>query len=173
MKKEDAASYASGLLIGADVRIGLSAPIGAQITIVGRPDLTESLCGGGGQADRKAIESTASDASSPGCGKSQRGSHDADATCCTTISANARWSRSSAASRPMRPRRSARRSTMRHPHHRGAVEFARPAGKHRALAKQLRGGGVGRRRHGARPSESAGCAMPAGGSSFRPIPMSR
>jgi 2-dehydro-3-deoxygalactonokinase len=39
-KKEDAASYASGLLIGTDVRIGLSTPFGAQVTVVGRSDLT-------------------------------------------------------------------------------------------------------------------------------------
>lgn len=39
-KKEDAASYASGLLIGTDVRIGLSIPYGAQVTVVGRSDLT-------------------------------------------------------------------------------------------------------------------------------------
>jgi 2-dehydro-3-deoxygalactonokinase len=39
-RKVDAASYASGLLIGADVRIGLSVPTGAQIAVIGRPDLT-------------------------------------------------------------------------------------------------------------------------------------
>jgi 2-dehydro-3-deoxygalactonokinase len=39
-KKEDAASYTSGLLIGADVRIGLSIPTGAQIAVIGRPELT-------------------------------------------------------------------------------------------------------------------------------------
>jgi 2-dehydro-3-deoxygalactonokinase len=39
-KKEDAASLASGLLIGADVRIGLSIPTGAQIAVIGRPELT-------------------------------------------------------------------------------------------------------------------------------------
>jgi len=39
-KREDAASYASGLLIGTDVRIGLTTPYGAQVTIIGRPDLT-------------------------------------------------------------------------------------------------------------------------------------
>jgi 2-dehydro-3-deoxygalactonokinase len=39
-KKEDAASYASGLLIGTDVRIGLTKPYGAEVTIIGRPDLT-------------------------------------------------------------------------------------------------------------------------------------
>ena len=39
-KNEDAASYTSGLLIGADVRIGLTQPSGAEVTIIGRPDLT-------------------------------------------------------------------------------------------------------------------------------------
>jgi len=39
-KNEDAASYTSGLLIGADVRIGLTQPFGAVVTIIGRPDLT-------------------------------------------------------------------------------------------------------------------------------------
>jgi 2-dehydro-3-deoxygalactonokinase len=39
-KKEDAPSYTSGLLVGADVRIGLSTPFGAQIAVVGRPELT-------------------------------------------------------------------------------------------------------------------------------------
>ena len=39
-KKEDAASYASGLLIGTDVRIGLDPADRRQITVIGRPDLT-------------------------------------------------------------------------------------------------------------------------------------
>lgn len=39
-RKEDAASYASGLLVGADVRVGLSYPTGAEISVIGRPDLT-------------------------------------------------------------------------------------------------------------------------------------
>jgi 2-dehydro-3-deoxygalactonokinase len=39
-KKVDAASHASGLLIGADVRIGLGIPTGAEITVIGRHDLT-------------------------------------------------------------------------------------------------------------------------------------
>ena len=39
-KKEDAASYVSGLLIGADVRIGLSIPSAAEIAVIGRPELT-------------------------------------------------------------------------------------------------------------------------------------
>lgn len=39
-RKEDAASYASGLLIGTDVRIGLSVPSAADIVVMGRPELT-------------------------------------------------------------------------------------------------------------------------------------
>ena len=39
-KREDAASLASGLLIGTDVRIGLSYPTSAQVTVMGRPELT-------------------------------------------------------------------------------------------------------------------------------------
>jgi 2-dehydro-3-deoxygalactonokinase len=38
--REDAASFASGLLIGTDVRIGLACPISAPITVMGRPELT-------------------------------------------------------------------------------------------------------------------------------------
>jgi len=39
-RKEDAASYTSGLLIGSDVRIGLAASGDADITVIGRPELT-------------------------------------------------------------------------------------------------------------------------------------
>jgi 2-dehydro-3-deoxygalactonokinase len=39
--REDAASYTSGLLIGTDVRIGLTYPLLAQVTVMGRPELTE------------------------------------------------------------------------------------------------------------------------------------
>jgi len=39
-KKEEAASYTSGLLIGTDVRIGLREPRAAQVTVIGRPELT-------------------------------------------------------------------------------------------------------------------------------------
>ena len=38
MKKENAASYASGLLIGTDVRIGLQVPTGARVMVMGRPE---------------------------------------------------------------------------------------------------------------------------------------
>jgi 2-dehydro-3-deoxygalactonokinase len=55
-KQEDAASYASGLLIGTDVRIGLSLPTGAQITVIGRPELTKLYAAAIRQANREAIE---------------------------------------------------------------------------------------------------------------------
>jgi len=55
-KKEDAASYASGLLIGTDVRIGLALPTAAQITVIGRPELTHLYAAAIGQAGRDALE---------------------------------------------------------------------------------------------------------------------
>jgi 2-dehydro-3-deoxygalactonokinase len=38
--REEASSYTSGLLVGADVRIGLASPSGAPIHVMGRPELT-------------------------------------------------------------------------------------------------------------------------------------
>jgi 2-dehydro-3-deoxygalactonokinase len=55
-KKDDAASYTSGLLIGTDVRIGLATPTGADIHVVGRPELTSLYAAALGQAGRPAIE---------------------------------------------------------------------------------------------------------------------
>nr|NUR38275.1 2-dehydro-3-deoxygalactonokinase [Sphingomonas sp.] len=55
-KKEDAASYTSGLLIGTDVRIGLSLPTSAQVTVIGRPELTRLYAAAIGQAKRDAVE---------------------------------------------------------------------------------------------------------------------
>jgi 2-dehydro-3-deoxygalactonokinase len=55
-RKEDAASWTSGLLIGADVRIGLSTPTGAQISVMGKPELTRLYAAAIEQADRTAIE---------------------------------------------------------------------------------------------------------------------
>jgi len=55
-RKEDAASYASGLLIGADVRVGLSYPTGAQISVIGRPDLTRLYAVAVREASRDAKE---------------------------------------------------------------------------------------------------------------------
>ena len=56
MKREDAASYTSGLLIGTDVRIGLTYPAGAQVVVMGRPELTRLYAAAVGQAGREAIE---------------------------------------------------------------------------------------------------------------------
>ena len=55
-KREDAASYTSGLLIGSDVRIGLALPTGAQISVIGRPELTRLYAAAIGEAGRNAIE---------------------------------------------------------------------------------------------------------------------
>jgi len=55
-RKEDDACYASGLLIGTDVRIGLSLPTGAQITVIGRPELTHLYAAAIREAGREAIE---------------------------------------------------------------------------------------------------------------------
>jgi 2-dehydro-3-deoxygalactonokinase len=55
-KKEDAASYASGLLIGADVRVGLSYPTGANITVIGRPELTSLYAAAITEAQRTVVE---------------------------------------------------------------------------------------------------------------------
>lgn len=55
-KKEDAASWTSGLLIGSDVRIGLSIPTGAEILVVGRPELTRLYAAAIEQAGRRAVE---------------------------------------------------------------------------------------------------------------------
>ena len=55
-KKEDAASWTSGLLIGSDVRIGLSIPTGAEVVIMGRPDLTRLYAAAIEQAGRQSTE---------------------------------------------------------------------------------------------------------------------
>jgi len=55
-KKDDAACYASGLLIGADVRIGLSIPTGAQIAVIGRPELTRLYAAAIATTGRDVIE---------------------------------------------------------------------------------------------------------------------
>jgi len=56
MKKEDAVSFASGLLIGADIRIGLSIPTSVQIAVLGRPELTRLYAAAIGAAGRDAVE---------------------------------------------------------------------------------------------------------------------
>ena len=55
-RKEDAASWTSGLLIGTDVRIGLTTPTAAEIVIMGRPELTRLYAAAIEQAGRPAIE---------------------------------------------------------------------------------------------------------------------
>lgn len=55
-KEEDAASFTSGLLIGTDVRIGLSHPAAAQVVVMGRPELTRLYVAAIVQAGREAIE---------------------------------------------------------------------------------------------------------------------
>jgi 2-dehydro-3-deoxygalactonokinase len=56
MKKEDATSYASGLLIGTDVRIGLQVPTGARVMVMGRPELTRLYVAALGEAKRDTLE---------------------------------------------------------------------------------------------------------------------
>ena len=56
MRREDAPSYVSGLLIGTDVRIGLTWPLGAQIPVMGRKELTELYAAAIREAGREAIE---------------------------------------------------------------------------------------------------------------------
>jgi 2-dehydro-3-deoxygalactonokinase len=55
-KKEDAAAYTSGLMIGTDVRIGLSLPTSAQVTVIGRPDLSHLYAAAIAEAARDAVE---------------------------------------------------------------------------------------------------------------------
>lgn len=56
MKKEDAASYTSGLLIGTDVRVGLSTPTSSKVTVMGRPDLTRLYATAIREATRETTE---------------------------------------------------------------------------------------------------------------------
>jgi 2-dehydro-3-deoxygalactonokinase len=55
-KKEDAASFTSGLLIGTDVRIGLSNPVDAGVAVMGRPELTRLYAAAIHEAGREANE---------------------------------------------------------------------------------------------------------------------
>ena len=55
-KKEDAASWTSGLLIGSDVRIGISTPKAAEIHVIGRPELTRLYDGAIAEANRPTVE---------------------------------------------------------------------------------------------------------------------
>jgi 2-dehydro-3-deoxygalactonokinase len=56
MKKEEAPSFASGLLIGTDVRIGLTVPTGADVAVMGRPELTRLYSAALAEANRKSVE---------------------------------------------------------------------------------------------------------------------
>jgi 2-dehydro-3-deoxygalactonokinase len=55
-KKEDAASFTSGLLIGTDVRIGLSTPTSSKVIVMGRPELTRLYASAIREARREAVE---------------------------------------------------------------------------------------------------------------------
>jgi 2-dehydro-3-deoxygalactonokinase len=56
MRREDAPSYVSGLLVGTDVRIGLTWPLAAQIAVMGRKELTQLYAAAIREAGREAIE---------------------------------------------------------------------------------------------------------------------
>ena len=55
-RREDAASYASGLLIGTDVRIGLATPLAAEVVVMGRPELTRLYAAAIAVANRQSVE---------------------------------------------------------------------------------------------------------------------
>jgi len=54
--KDDAASYVSGLLVGTDVRIGLTWPMAVRIMVIGRPKLTRLYAAAIVEAGREAVE---------------------------------------------------------------------------------------------------------------------
>ena len=56
VKKEDAPSFVSGLLIGTDVRIGMAIPAAAEVIVMGRPELTKLYAAAIGLAGRTATE---------------------------------------------------------------------------------------------------------------------
>ena len=56
MKREDAPSYVSGLLIGTDVGIGLMWPLAARIGVMGRKELTRLYAAAVEEAGREPIE---------------------------------------------------------------------------------------------------------------------
>jgi 2-dehydro-3-deoxygalactonokinase len=55
-RREDAASYTSGLLIGSDVRIGLTGSTAAAVAVMGRPELTRLYAAAIRDAGREANE---------------------------------------------------------------------------------------------------------------------
>jgi 2-dehydro-3-deoxygalactonokinase len=54
--REDAASFTSGLLIGGDVKIGLTSAPTAQVIVMGRPELTSLYAQAIEEAGRKPVE---------------------------------------------------------------------------------------------------------------------
>lgn len=54
--KAAAAAYTSGLLIGADIRTGLSDTASAEVTVIGRPELTKLYAAAIAEAGRRVIE---------------------------------------------------------------------------------------------------------------------
>ena len=75
-------------------------PTGAQVIVMGRPELTRLYAAAIGEAGREAIELDGEQASSPEFSKLQRGLTVSAREVCTIISTSARSSPSSAASRP-------------------------------------------------------------------------
>jgi len=55
-RREDAPSYASGLLIGSDIRIGLSGLVPGDVFVMGRPELTRLYAAAIRTVGREAIE---------------------------------------------------------------------------------------------------------------------
>ena len=55
-RREDAASFLSGLLIGTDVRIGLAEPLAAGVVLMGRPELTKLYSAAITEARRSSVE---------------------------------------------------------------------------------------------------------------------
>ena len=54
--REEAGSFASGLLIGADVRIGLADAPPGEVIVMGRPELTELYAAALSEAGVRAVE---------------------------------------------------------------------------------------------------------------------
>jgi 2-dehydro-3-deoxygalactonokinase len=54
--KDDAPSFTSGLLIGTDVRIGLTWPASARIGVMGRPELTRLYAAAIAEAGRESVQ---------------------------------------------------------------------------------------------------------------------
>jgi 2-dehydro-3-deoxygalactonokinase len=67
--REDAASYTSGLLIGADIRIGLRVAPEAEVIVMGRPELTVLFAAALTEAGQEAREVDGEEAFIAGIGK--------------------------------------------------------------------------------------------------------